>query len=128
MVCPDARLTSAEREQIRAGGGKGVPVGYAMFSAISGKEGLTAQEPETTPVIFDSTLFTPNPVGDLSTLAFRHVGKTANILNGDGSVVTVTTAPALPNPMFGPARTPAPEESEEGAPEGETAAEHAAHG
>jgi hypothetical protein len=128
MVCPDARLTSADLEQIKAGGGKGVPVGYAMFSAIAGKEELTAQEPETTPVIFDSMLYKPNPVGDLSTLAYRHVGKTANILNGDGSVVAVTTPPALPDPMFGPARTPEPEEGEEGVPEGETAEEHAGHG
>ena len=100
FVCPEARPTDEDTARMAAGEGPAVPVGYSLFAPLAGMQALNMVDPALTPVFFDSTKIERNSVSDCSTLAFRHLGKTANIVFADGHAASESEAPDVPASVF----------------------------
>jgi len=100
FVCPEARPTDEDTARMAAGEGPAVPVGYSLFAPLAGMQALNMVDPALTPVFFDSTKIERNSVSDCSTLAFRHLGKTANIVFADGHASSESEAPDVPASVF----------------------------
>lgn len=100
FVCPEVRPTREQLAALQRAKGRPLPAGYSLFRPLAGGNAARLTDLERTPVVFDSTEVRPNSAAGLDALAFRHMGRTANIYFADGHGETVTEAPAIPQPLF----------------------------
>ncbi len=100
FVCPEANPTSEQLEAMQRDDALALPIGYTLFRPIAGANVMLIADMEHTPVLFDSDDYSPNSVGTLETLSFRHMGKTAVVLFADGHADPVTAAPKVPARLF----------------------------
>lgn len=117
FICPEARPTTEEALALKVIDGRPLPVGYALFQPLAGRDVTRLSDPENTPWLFDAAPVRRNCVDGISALSLRHYGNVGNIYFADGSARSVTEAPAVPGPVFKPARDEADEEEHDHGPD-----------
>lgn len=100
FVCPEASPTSEQLAAMDREDALALPIGYSLFRPIAGANVMLIADMEHTPVLFDSDDYSPNSVGTLESLSFRHMGKTAVVLFADGHADPVKAAPQVPAKLF----------------------------
>ena len=106
LSCPSAKPTAEQLARYQVEGAAKLPIGYALHKPVAGINSALLADPAKTPTLFDSSEYAPNATADLTTLDFRHTGKVANVMFGDGHIATPTSAPTLPKPFL--LKKPAP--------------------
>ena len=127
VVCTEAYLSTEDAKRLSSGPGLAVPVGIAAYAPIMGRVSQEVWDPEHTPLLFDSTTIQQSATSTYDTLAYRHVGKTANVHFMDGHGESVRSAPELPKKLWCAPGEAQKEPSEEAKARAEREAAHGHH-
>lgn len=110
FICPEARPTTEEALALQAVDGRPLPVGYALFQPLAGRDVTRLEDPENTPWLYDAAPVQRNAVAGINAFAPRHYGDVGNVYFADGSAKSLAELSPVPSPLFTPARDDADED------------------